>query len=108
MGKRYETRRVTLGDGADIKRGEAVEIKTAGDGTALDEVQALTDATKLEGFALHTYLNEAGETCEADIIWESDGLAREAVTFPAGDVKDLVDVRDRLPLLDNTNTQGVL
>ena len=109
MGQQYQTRRVKIGESLDLKRGEAVEIKTAGNGAALDEIQALTDAAKLEGYLLHSYKTEAGETCEADVIYIAPhGLARSKVTFPAGAVADLVNITDRIPLLDAINEQGVL
>lgn len=109
LGGAYQTRLVKLGANADIKRGEAVEIKTAGAGAALDEVQALTVAANLEGYMLHTYLNGATEECEASVIYAAPlGLARSLVTFPAGAVADLVNITDRIPLVDAVDEQGVL
>jgi len=109
MGNQVATRRVKIGENLELARGEAVEIKTAGNGTVLDEIQALTAANKLEGYLLHSYKTEAGETCEADVIYSAPlGLARGKVTFPAGAVADLVNITDRIPLIDSINEQGVL
>lgn len=104
-----QTRRVKVPVGLELDRGEAVEITTAGNGTALDEVGKLTVATKLEGYILHRVDTTAGAG-EADVVYTADWVNREAVIKNASiTVPDLV-AQSRLvglPLLDNKTEQGV-
>ena len=105
-----ETRRVKVPANLELDRGEAVEITTAGNGTALDEVGALTDATKLEGYLLHRIDTTNGTAGEADVVYTADWVNRRAVIKDASiAMSDLVkESRARgLPLLDNENEQGV-
>ena len=106
-----EHRRVKVPANLELDRGEAVMITTAGNGTTLDEVGALTtDATALEGYLLHRVDTMGGTACEADVVYTADWVNREAVIKPdAIAMDDLVrDSRTKgLPLLDLQSEQGV-
>ena len=104
-----ETRRVKVPADLEIDRGEAVEITTEGEGTALDEVGKLTDVANLEGYLLHRIDTTGGTACEADVVYTADWVnRRDVIKDDAIDMKALIKEsrRCKLPLLDLENEQG--